>query len=135
MVLCLSLIISPISWSPYYLLLLLPLGLYAGKRLPIKDDSGWLLVMVLSILCITPPVMFMGEDGALQGQLARVLLSHYLMGALLLWGLLAYARWQVAESHHLRLVSSARETRPLARMTNGHDPKEDEASSGQQRAG
>lgn len=135
MVLCLSLIISPISWSHYYLLLLLPLGLYAGKRLPIQDHSGWPLAMVLCILCITPPVMFLGEDGALHGQLARTLLSHYLMGALLLWGLLAYARWQVAESHHLRLVSAVRETRPSARMTNGHDPEEDDGSSDQQRAG
>ena len=34
----LALVVSPISWSHYYLLLLLPWGLYLGKRLPLARD-------------------------------------------------------------------------------------------------
>jgi hypothetical protein len=108
MVLCLALIISPISWTHYYLLLLLPLALYVGHRLPIGAHSGWLAVMVLCILFISPPVTFMGQDGSLDGRIARLFLSHYMVGALLLWGLLGYARWRAAEAQQLRLVSARR---------------------------
>ena len=108
MVLCIALIISPISWTHYYLLLLLPLALYAGNRLPIGDQGGWLAGMVLCILFISPPVTFIGQDGSLDGQIARLFLSHYMAGALLLWGLLGYARWRAAEAQRIRLVSMRR---------------------------
>ena len=135
MVLCLSLIISPISWSHYYLLLLLPLALYAGNRLPVPQHSGWPVAMGLCILCITPPVMFVEQDVGWQAQVANVLLSHYLIGAWLLWGLLAYARWHVAEAHHLRLVATGRGTRSSAQMARGHDSMESDEVSEQQIAG
>ncbi|MCC2640747.1 MAG: rane protein of unknown function [Nitrospira sp.] len=106
MVLCLALVVSPLSWTHYYLLLLLPLALYAGNRLPIPTQGGWLVVAVLCILFISPPVIFLNQDGSLAGQLVRLFLSHYMMGALLLWGLLGYARWRAAEAQELRLVAA-----------------------------
>ena len=105
MVLCLALIISPISWTHYYLLLLLPLGLYAGNRLPIAAHGGWIAVMMLCALLISPPATFTEQDTP-RGMLGRLFLSHYVMGAALLWGFLAYARWRVGDVKSLRLVAA-----------------------------
>ena len=103
MVLCLALIISPLSWTHYYLLLLLPLGLYAGNRLPIDARGGWIAVMMLCTLLISPPATFTGQDRP-RGMLGTLFLSHYVMGATLLWACLAYARWRVADAKSFRLV-------------------------------
>lgn len=111
MVLCLALIVSPISWSHYYLLLLLPLALYAGDRLPIPDRGWWPLAMLLCLLCVTPPVTFAIGEATGDDWIAKLVLSHYVTGALLLWTLLAYARWRVAEVRHCRLVPAG----PVAR--------------------
>lgn len=130
MVLCLALIISPISWTHYYLLLLLPLALYAGKRLPIAGHGGWLAAMVLCILCISPPVTFMGQDGAVDGQIAKLFLSHYVIGALLLWGLLGYARWRAAEAQQLRLVTAS-PGRPVSVPFHANQPGDSKRSDEQ----
>lgn len=105
MVLCLALLISPISWTHYYLLLLLPLSLYAGNRLTMPDRGGWLVAVMAATVLLAPPVRF--TAGAVSnGLVETLLLSHYVMGALLLWGVLAYARWRVVEVQHLRLVAA-----------------------------
>lgn len=135
MVLCLALIISPVSWTHYYLLLLLPLALYAGNRLPIPDHGGWFVAMVLCILFISPPVTFTGQDSSLDGPVARLLLSHYVIGAMLLWGLLAYARWRAAEAQQLRLVAAVQGTRSSTQMKQGRDSEALDGPSDQQAAG
>lgn len=106
MVLCLSLIISPISWTHYYLLLLLPLSLYVGNRLPVATHGGWAVGMTLCLLLISPPVTFSGPDQVAGDQIATLFLSHYVIGAILLWGLCGYARWSVANVSRLRLVAA-----------------------------
>ncbi len=106
MVLCLSLIISPISWTHYYLLLLLPLALYVGNRLPVPAQGGWAAGMSLCLLLISPPVTFSGPDQVAGDQIATLFLSHYVIGAVLLWGLCGYARWSVANVSRLRLVAA-----------------------------
>lgn len=111
MVLCLALIISPISWTHYYLLLLLPLSLYVGNRLPVSASGGCGAVLCLSVVMVFPPVTFAWPNGFPTGPVASLLLSHYGIGALLLWGLLAYERWRVEEVHHLQLVTVTRESR------------------------
>ena len=105
MVLCLALLISPISWTHYYLFLLLPLSLYAGKRLPIPDRGGWLAAITIATLLLTPPVTF-AEGAVSRGLVEKLLLSHYVLGALLLWGVLAYARWRMVAVQQLRLVAA-----------------------------
>lgn len=111
MVLCLSLLISPISWTHYYLFLLLPLSLYAGNRLLIPAQGWWLAAMIFCTLLVSPPVMFAGEQAASQWA-SRLLISHYVLGALLLWGVLAAIRWKLGAAHPLRLVASG-EKRPM----------------------
>lgn len=103
MVLCLALLISPISWTHYYLFLLLPLSLYAGNRLPMPDRGGWLAAMTVAALLLSPPVTF-AEGAVSRGLVEKLLLSHYVLGALLLWGVLAYARWRMVEARQFRLV-------------------------------
>ena len=135
MVLCLALIISPVSWTHYYLLLLLPLALYAGNRLPIPDHGGWFVAIILCILFISPPVTFTEQDSSLDGPVPRLLLSHYVIGAMLLWGLLAYARWRAAEAQQLRLVAAVQGTRSSTQMKKGHDSEAPDGPSDQQAAG
>lgn len=103
MVVCLALLISPISWTHYYLFLLLPLSLYAGNRLPMPDRGGWLAAVVVATGLLTPPVTF-AEGAVSRGLLEKLLLSHYVLGALLLWGVLAATRWRMGEVQSLRLV-------------------------------
>jgi hypothetical protein len=101
MVLCVALIISPVSWTHYYLLLLLPLSLYAGRKLTIPFRGGWLVAIVVCVLLISPPVTFVSPNSSFGAQVVtRFLVSHYLGGAILLWLLLGYARLQGCKVHH-----------------------------------
>lgn len=106
MVLCLSLLISPISWTHYYLFLLLPLSLYAGNRLPIPDHGGWVAALASCALLISAPVIYAGEEAA-NGWGGKLVVSHYVLGGLLLWGLTAYSRWTIGAARPLRLVATA----------------------------
>lgn len=101
-VLSLALIISPISWTHYYLLLLLPLCLYLGGRLPIPQSRAWFLCMVACVLLISPPVVFLGAEPSLYGKvIIRFVTSLYLFGALCLWVVLCLAKWQTRKPRAL----------------------------------
>ena len=72
LVLTLAIVTSPVSWSHYYALLLLPWGLYLGGRLPLSDDAmtRWLIHggFVLSAL---PVIMLpLGADLGRSGRVA-----------------------------------------------------------------
>lgn len=91
-VLCLALILSPISWTHYYLFLLVPFCLYVGGRLPVQQSRNWSLGMVTCMLLVSPPVMFVNPSwGGITG---KIFISHYVFGAVLLWALLCLARWR-----------------------------------------
>ncbi len=91
-VLCLALIISPISWTHYYLYLLVPFSLYIGGRLPIQQSWGWSLGMVVCMLLVSPPVVFLNPSAG--STLGKMVISHYVFGALCLWGLLCMGKWR-----------------------------------------
>jgi hypothetical protein len=89
--LCLALVISPVSWIHYYLLLLLPAGLALGGRLAMPADTGWTAILVVSFLAMSLPVR-----GWSQGPWwASVAVSHYLAGGLMLLAALCAARWRL----------------------------------------
>ena len=126
MVLCLSLLISPISWTHYYLFLLLPLSLYAGNRLPIPAQGGWLAAMIVCTLLTSPPVIFAGEQVASQWA-GRLLISHYVVGALLLWTVLTAIRWKIGAMQPLRLVGAGEKWPipvPVQRDQESEEPRE-----------
>ena len=116
MVLCLALIISPVSWTHYYLLLLLPLALYAGNRLPIPQSNVGTLGMLACVLLVSPPVTVIGQQSLLGEQAARWLLAHYLLGGIILWGLLSYARWHLAKTEVVRMLRAEWRNRATAQL-------------------
>ncbi|MBE9125752.1 MULTISPECIES: glycosyltransferase family 87 protein [unclassified Coleofasciculus] len=93
-VLCLSILISPISWSHYYLLLLLPLSLYIGNGLSVPNGYNWLISIVLSILLISPPVLrFSHSNPMINFLISKLFISHYFLGGLVLFGVLLLAQY------------------------------------------
>lgn len=99
-VILLSLVISPLSWTHYYLFVLIPLGLYLGGKLPLPDDaltrwSFW-TGYVLTSLPVIMPAMELDPDpppGWLAELAARTIVSAWLFGGLLMIACLARAAW------------------------------------------
>ena len=99
MVLLLSLIVSPAAWTHYYLLLLLPLGLYLGGRLPMPPDAltRWLFWLGYALTALPVVMPAMDPEFELPRSLAaeiaaRTLVSAWLFGALPDAGLLRPGR-------------------------------------------
>jgi hypothetical protein len=99
-VIALALVISPISWTHYYALLLLPLSLYMGGRLGLPDDAAtrslfWTGYALTSIPVIMPameldPVEPYGFWAELA---ARTIVSVWLAGGLMLIAVFARGMW------------------------------------------
>ncbi len=97
-VLCLALLISPISWTHYYLFLLLPFGLYLGNFLAVPQGRLWAVSMAVSILLTSLPVITASPvNPVLRFLYFRLLISHYFFGGVLLLGVLLAARWHTAK--------------------------------------
>jgi Glycosyltransferase family 87 len=83
LVLNLALVLSPISWSHYYALLLLPWGLYLGGRLPWPaDDLTRRLLRVGIVLCSLPIVVLPLEPDLIGETVARTLVSVTFAGGI-----------------------------------------------------
>lgn len=95
-VLILALVISPVSWTHYYLFLLLPWALYLGGRLPLPDDavSRWLMWsgMLLSSL---PVVILPLGSGWVDELISRTAVSAWLFGGLCMLAALARGLWWI----------------------------------------
>lgn len=95
-VLNLAIVISPISWTHYYLLLLLPWALYIGGALPLPDDSLTRRLMWSGIVLSSLPVVILPlEPDWLGGVLARTVVSAWLIGGLLTFAALARGLWHM----------------------------------------
>lgn len=105
-VLCLALVITPISWSHYYLLLLLPLSLCLTNRLAIPQKRLWFSLVALSILLVSLPVrsIILPENPVLKVLMYKLLISNYFFGGILLLGLLLAARWHISKSSRLAVT-------------------------------
>ncbi|WP_295615440.1 glycosyltransferase family 87 protein [Chamaesiphon sp. GL140_3_metabinner_50] len=93
-VLCLALVISPIAWTHYYLLLLLPYSLYIADKLAVPQGWRWATSIWLSAFLISLPVIFESQDAVVQFLFFKVLISHYFFGGIILLGVLLAARLQ-----------------------------------------
>ena len=83
-VLVLAVVTSPVSWSHYYLLMLLPWALYLGGRLGLPDDAAtrWLMVggiVLASLPVIVPPL----GSGIVAAVASRTIVSAWMFGGLL----------------------------------------------------
>jgi len=105
-VLCLALVTSAISWSHYYLFLLLPFALYLGNSLAIPKGRLWSSSLVGSILLASLPVIFIKPTAIpiLNFLYPRLLISHYFFGGVLLLAVLLTARWQTSKRSALSLA-------------------------------
>lgn len=97
-ILCLALLISPISWTHYYLFLLLPFSLYLGNKLAVPQGRLWSSLVVTSILLTSLPVINAAPaNPTLNFLYSRLLLSHYFLGGVLFLGILLAARWHTSK--------------------------------------
>ena len=104
-VLTLALVISPVSWTHYYLLLLIPLALYMGGRLPLPDDAAtrvlfWSGYALTSLPVIMPEMQMEPEPPiGVWGELAaRTIVSAWLFGALMILACFARGMWLATKS-------------------------------------
>lgn len=103
-VLCMAVIISPISWTHYYLFLLLPLSLYVTQRLAVPLERSWFNLIMLSAILMSLPVKRVKlDEPVLMFLISKILSSHYLYGGLLLLGVLLSARWHSFKQSQLSL--------------------------------
>lgn len=96
LVLNLALVMSPISWTHYYLLLLLPWGLYLGGRLRLPDDatSRWLMLGGL-LLASLPVVVFPLGPGWVDDLVSRTAVSVWLFGGLCMLAAMTRGLWRI----------------------------------------
>lgn len=113
LVLVLAVVSSPLSWSHYYLLMLLPAAFFLapGSALaasPARRALGW-----AAILLTTPAVLVIAfANPGLMEAYARFGVSYLLFGGLLWFGLLAWSRARAASPQGFSL--GGRATQPLA---------------------
>jgi len=87
------LITFPVSWTHYYLLMLLPFSLYLGNKIDVPDRTVWHVCMCLSFLVVSPPLLRIQPGGpVLQYVVFKLLYSHYFFGGCAALGLLLAAR-------------------------------------------
>jgi alpha-1,2-mannosyltransferase len=110
----LALLTSPISWTHYYLWLLLPWALYLGGDLPLRDDATTRFLMRASVTLVSLPVIVWSpmEPSWYAAILSRTLVSVWLIGGCLLFVALARGLWQFEAAPAADKVSTALRAAP-----------------------
>lgn len=94
LVLNLALVMSPISWTHYYLLMLLPWSLYLGGQLQLPKDAATRRLVWASIVLASLPVIFVPLSGTWFGELAaRTIVSAWFFGGAAMLVALIRAAW------------------------------------------
>jgi hypothetical protein len=87
LVLCLTVLVAPISWTHYYVLLLVPIAPLAARYTLLDRPSR--AALAAAILLMAPPVVVAGVTGRISSALyERILVSHYFFGGVLRLGVL-----------------------------------------------
>ena len=99
LVLTVALISSPLAWTHYYLLLLLPWSLYQGGLLNLPDDMlsrslMWSALALTSLPVLTPDL----SPGMAAELVARTVVSMWLLGGLLMLIAMARGAWSPGEA-------------------------------------
>ncbi|MEX0750292.1 MAG: glycosyltransferase family 87 protein, partial [Dehalococcoidia bacterium] len=116
--LCLALLLAPTSWTHYYLLLLLPVGLMIAGTLGLPWTRLRLAAAIAGVVLISPPVIFIDPDyPILEWLVPRVLISHYFFGGVVILGLLLESRWRLGrrqDEEQRALADEVASSRPSA---------------------
>lgn len=92
-----AIVITPISWSHYYVLLLIPTALAATGAIVLPVGRAWRGALLTCMVLLSLPVITLNPERALIGEInSRVITSHFVIGGLALLGLLLAARWRLA---------------------------------------
>jgi hypothetical protein len=98
LVLTIALVTSPLAWTHYYLLLLLPWSLYQGGLLSLPDDTRSRSLMWGALALISLPVLMPDLSQGFTAELvARTVVSLWLFGGLLMLVALARGSWSMGE--------------------------------------
>jgi hypothetical protein len=89
LVLCLALVMSPVCWTHYYLLLLLPAAILLGPVGGVPPTRGRLVALAAAFFVMSFPV----RGWSIDRQGLSLLVSHYFAGALFLMAILIHTRW------------------------------------------
>ncbi len=98
LILNVALVSSPLSWTHYYLLLLLPWSLYLGGLLGLPEDAVSRALMWSALTLTSLPVLMPELSPAWTAELAaRTIVSMWLYGGLLMLMALARGAWCVGQ--------------------------------------
>jgi hypothetical protein len=99
LILTVALVSSPLAWTHYYLLLLLPWSLYQGGLLSLPDDTLSRSLMWSALALTSLPVLMPDLSPGLAAELvARTIVSMWLFGGLLMLIALARGAWSMGEA-------------------------------------
>jgi hypothetical protein len=99
LILTIALVSSPLVWTHYYLLLLLPWSFYQGDLLRLPDDTLSRSLMWGALASISLPVLMPDLSSGLAAELmARTIVSMWLFGGLLMLIALARGAWSMGEA-------------------------------------
>ena len=113
LVINLAIVTSPISWTHYYLLLLIPWGLYLGGRLALPEDQTTRWLMWSSLLLTSLPVVIPQHSPSLLSEvLARTIVSAWFFGGLLMFAALMRGLWKLTPSSNRQPEFAGRHATP-----------------------
>ncbi|MFM9846908.1 MAG: glycosyltransferase 87 family protein [Hyphomicrobiaceae bacterium] len=99
LILNLALVMSPVSWTHYYLLMLLPWSLYLGGLLRLPQDAVTRRLVWASIVLSSLPVIFVPLSTEWLGELAaRTIVSAWFFGGIAMLIALVRAAWLAAHA-------------------------------------
>jgi hypothetical protein len=94
----LSIVIGPITWTHYYALMLIPLAFMLGGVIAAPEGRFGLAYMALGVLLVSAPVVQVApEMSPLDELVPRLFISHYFYGGLMILGALLLARVRSVE--------------------------------------
>ena len=92
-VLTLTILTAPVSWTHYYLLLIIPIVALIGQRELVAAHRPLAAALAAAVVLISPPVVLVSVPGRIPSALySRVAISHYFYGGVLLLGILLVVR-------------------------------------------
>jgi alpha-1,2-mannosyltransferase len=96
-VLALAIVASPLSWSHYYVWLLIPTAFWVGHTDHFPDNALTRWIAWAAILLVTLPIFHMRiSNVALADLFARSLVSYLFAGGVLMLAVLVRSRWKAA---------------------------------------